>query len=62
MEVKEEILKVLPKPAGQIKLAYIITASKPEINLDYLEKDRQKMIQLGFQVENIDIEGKIGRW
>lgn len=56
--MKEEILKILPKPPIQINLAYIITASKPEINLDYLEKDRQKMIDLGFQVEDIDIEGK----
>lgn len=58
MNVREEILKILPKPAGQIKLAHIITASKPEINLDYLDQDRQKMIGLGIQVENIDIEGK----
>ncbi len=58
MEVKEEILKILPKSPNQIKLAHIITASKPERNIDYLEKDRQKMIGLGFQVEDIDIEGK----
>lgn len=58
MNARDEIFKILPKPAGQIKLAHIITASRPEINLDYLEEDRQKMIGLGFQVENIDIEGK----
>jgi hypothetical protein len=30
MNVKEQILKILPKPANQIKLAHIITASKAE--------------------------------
>jgi len=58
MNVKEEILKILPKPANKIKLAHIITASKVEKNISYLEKDKQKMIDVGFQVEDIDIEGK----
>jgi hypothetical protein len=30
MEVKDEILKVLPKPPDQIKLSHIITALKVE--------------------------------
>jgi len=58
MNVKEEILKILPKPANKIKLAHIITASKVEKDTSYLEKDKQKMIDVGFQVEDIDIEGK----
>lgn len=58
MNVKEEILKILPKPASQIKLAHIITASKAEKNISYLEKDKEKMLGAGFQVEDIDIEGK----
>ena len=58
MNVKEEILKILPKPANQLKLAHIITASKPELNKDYVIKDEMKMSDLGFKVENIDIEGK----
>lgn len=58
MEVKEEILKILPKPPDKIKLGHIITAAKPEKYLDYLDKDRRQMIDLGIQVENIDIAGK----
>lgn len=58
MDVKEEILKILPKPANQIKIAHIITASKSEKNLSYLEKENRIMKELGFDVENIDIEGK----
>lgn len=58
MNVKDEILKILPKSADQIKLAHIITASKAEENTAYVEKDRAAMEDLGFQVEDIDIEGK----
>ncbi len=57
-DVKDEILKILPKSANQIKLAHIITASKLEENKSYLEKDVKNLTDLGFQVENIDIEGK----
>lgn len=58
MDMKDEILKILPKPANQIKLAHIITASKVEKDLSYLEKERKEMQNLGFKVEEIDIEGK----
>lgn len=58
MQVKDEIIKILPKPAEQIRLAHIITASKPEKNTSYVAKDKAEMIKLGFQVEDFDIEGK----
>jgi len=58
MKVEEEIIKILPKPAYQIKLAHIITASKKEVNTSYVDKDTEKMKRIGFQIENIDIEGK----
>lgn len=56
--VKEEILKILPKPPSKLKLAHIITASTPEPNKDYVINDKQRMLDLGFDVEDIDIEGK----
>lgn len=58
MNVKEEILKILPKPAEETKVAHVITASKAEKNTAYVEKDRMGMQELGFNVEDIDIEGK----
>lgn len=58
MNVKEEILKILPKPANQTKVAHIITASKVEVDLSYLEKDSQIMKEVGLDIENIDIEKK----
>ena len=58
MQVKDEILKILPKPAGQIKLAHIITASKVEKDTSYVEEDNKGLREVGFQIEDIDIEGK----
>ena len=55
---KEEILSVISKPADKIRVAYIITASKVESDTSYLDKDRQLMKEAGFNVEDIDIEGK----
>lgn len=57
-DVRKEILKVLPKPPPEIKLAHITTASKPEKSTSYVKRDRQAMIKVGFQVEDVDIEGK----
>lgn len=56
--VRDEILKILPKPPSKLKLAHIITASTPEPNKDYVINDKQRMLDLGFDVEDIDIEGK----
>lgn len=58
MNVREEILKILPKPPKQTRVAHIITASKIEKNRAYVERERKIMRQLGFSVEEIDIEGK----
>jgi len=58
MDIKEEILKVLPKSPEQMKVAHIITASKPEKNTSYVAKDKDAMVKEGFQVEDIDLEGK----
>ena len=55
---KEEILSVLPKPADKVRVAHIITASKVESDTSYVEKDRELMREAGFNVEDIDIEGK----
>ena len=58
MNVKEEILKILPKPTNQTKVAHIITASKAEDDVSYVEKDKKLMEEAGFQINNIDIAGK----
>ncbi len=58
MDIKDEILKILPRPANQINVAYITTASKPSTDKAFVEKDRKIMEELGFNIEEIDIEGK----
>lgn len=59
MQMKEEIIKLLQKPAYDITVAFISTAAKPEENLDYLKKDWIVMRdEMGFNLEEIDIEGK----
>jgi dipeptidase E len=58
MDIKEEILKILPRPANQINVAYITTASKTEPDKTYVEKDRKLLEEAGFNIEEIDIEGQ----
>lgn len=40
-DVKEEFPKVIAKPANEVRLAHIITASKPEENKSYLEAEKK---------------------
>jgi len=58
MEMKNEIIKLLQKPTYDITVAFITTAAKPQENLDYVRRDWSTMQELGFNVEEIDIEGK----
>jgi len=58
MRVKDEILKILPKPPNQTKVAHITTAGKPEKSMEYQDKDKELMKKVGLQITDIDIEGK----
>ena len=59
MRMKEDIIKLLQKPAYDVTVAFVSTAAKPQDNLEYLRKDWMIMRdELGFNVEEIDIEGK----
>lgn len=55
---KEEIMALLSKPAHQVRVANIITGSKAESDPYFAEQDERLMKETGFNVENIDIEGK----
>lgn len=55
---KEDIMAILPKPAEDIRVAHIITAVKPEEDKYYAQQDEELMKEAGFNVEQIDIEGK----
>ena len=57
--MKDEILKLLTKPAYDVTVAFITTAAKSEENLSYLNEDLRIMREeVRFNVEEIDIEGK----
>ncbi len=58
MQVKDEIIKLLQKPAYNITVAFIATAAKPEADLSFVQRDLDIMKEVGFNVEEIDIEGK----
>ncbi|HBP00441.1 TPA: hypothetical protein DD617_04630 [Candidatus Uhrbacteria bacterium] len=58
MRMKNEILALLPKPAHQMKVAHIITAAKGEPDPSFAVRDVTFMRDLGFTVEDIDLEGK----
>ena len=58
-QMKDEIIKLLQKPAYDVTVAFIVTAAKPQENLDYVKTDLDIMRdELGFNVEEVDIEGK----
>jgi peptidase E len=59
MQMKGEIIKLLQKPAYDITVVFISTAAKTEENLDFLKTDWNIMRdEMGFNVEEYDIEGK----
>jgi dipeptidase E len=54
--IQKEVLKLLPKPPSELKLAHIITASRMEANTDYVERDCVALKEVGFQVTDVDLE------
>jgi len=58
MEVRDEILKILPKSPDQTKVAYITTAANPAPNPWWVDEDKKRMEEVGLQVISIDIKDK----
>lgn len=58
MDMKDEIVKLLQKPAYDTNVAFIMTAAKGEEDQEYMKRDLFAMKEIGFNVEEIDIEGK----
>ncbi|MFZ1627169.1 MAG: Type 1 glutamine amidotransferase-like domain-containing protein [Candidatus Moraniibacteriota bacterium] len=51
-----KILPYLPKQAHEMRIAFIPTASDIYTPHPWIEDDRNKLMELGFQVEDIDIK------
>jgi len=58
MLMKSEISKLLQKPAYNITVAFIVTAGKTGEKVEYLKNDYFAMKEMGFNILEIDIEGK----
>lgn len=60
MAMKAEIVKLLQKPAYDVNVGFITTAYKNKIQEDeyYVNTDLKIMKELGFNVQEIDIDGK----
>lgn len=54
----DKIIPLLPGDPHKLKLAFIPTASNPYTDKSWLLKDRDKLVDMGFQVTDVDIEGK----
>lgn len=60
LQMQDEIIKLLQKPAYDITVAFVTTAYKPELqeNPNYVSRSLPIMKEIGFNVEEVDIEGK----
>lgn len=56
--VLEKILPELPKPAGELTVAFIRTAANPYPEKPWIDNDRKKLAELGFHIVDLDIAGK----
>lgn len=50
------ITELLPKPAAELKAAFIPTAADPESDRSFLNFDRDKLVDMGFQVTDLDLK------
>ncbi|MDQ5951624.1 MAG: dipeptidase [Patescibacteria group bacterium] len=61
--LKSTFLSLLTKPLGEIKVAFIDTASKVEKNTDYVDKDLEVLKSMGLKnVSRIDISEPQDNW
>ena len=58
MQVQQEIRKILPRTPGNIQIAHIITACNQLESAPWRDKDKQNMLDVGFQVTDVDIQVK----
>lgn len=50
------ITKLLPKPATELKAAFIPTAGDPYSDKGFVYVDREKLVEMGFDVTDIDLK------
>jgi len=50
------ITKLLPKPATELKAAFIPTAGDPYSDKGFAHVDREKLVEMGFDITDIDLK------
>ncbi len=55
-EVMDEIVTMLPKKPEEYSVLFIPTASRPYSPVPWIEKDRDKLFDLGFRVKDIQLD------
>jgi len=54
----DKVIPILPDKPNKLNLAFVPTASNPYNDKSWLYKDRAKLVEMGFKVKDVDIEGK----
>lgn len=57
----DKVIPLLRDKPNKLHLAFVDTASKPYKDKSWLYKDRDKLVEMGFIIRDIDIEGKTYR-
>lgn len=52
------IKELLPKQAPELKVAFIRTAADPYEDQSFVEADRNKLIEMGFSIKDVDLKNK----
>ncbi len=50
------VTELLPKSAAEMRAAFIPTAADPESDRSFLNFDRDKLVDMGFQVTDLDLK------
>jgi len=56
LEVSPTLLKILTKPPSENKVCFIPTAADPEEDKWFVEKDRKRLSELGFNIIDVDLK------
>jgi len=57
-ETTQDFLELLDKKPEETKICFINTAAQPEEDKWFVEKDRKKLLEMGFKVTEMDIKGE----
>jgi len=61
--ITDDFLKLLGKEPKDARLVFVPTAADPEEDRWYVEKDKERLAELGFKIEeiNLQVENPAGR-